>query len=385
MAAESPTAQASKGDAASVSAAVPSRERNFSMGLLVHLLLVVPWVAAPPALFGSLIAVGLPHGLMGVSATLGLGAAIIAASSNAQKVPLCLAVCGIGAAAPAPRHYRATMMALVVSFLTWMCKGGKKDSQPWPALREFVTKWAQDFYTRADLRGEVSSMQKDKSCFAFHPHGCLSAGFTINGCYNPAFHQKSGKITWLADYNLRYKNPFFKIVCEWLMAPGVSSVDSADKKTFQRYMAKGENVALIPGGFQDAVAFQFGKEVAVIKRRKGFIKYCLQYGYRVHPVYTFGESETYHTFTGLQSLRMRISEHNIPMVAFWGMLLLPFLPKPESKIITYVGPPLELPHVPNPASEDVDKWHGEYVKALTNLFNEKRAEAGYPDAELHIM
>merc|ERR1719401_2864053 len=122
-----------------------------------------------------------------------------------------------------------------------------------------------------------------------------------------------------------------------------------------RLMESGENIALLPGGFQDAVAFQYGKDCTVAKKRKGFIKYCLQYGYRVHPVYTFGESSTFHAFSGLRKLRMRVSEQNIPMIAFFGWSVLPFLPKPDTKLITYIGPAMELPHIREPDNHDVDK------------------------------
>ena len=39
---------------------------------------------------------------------------------------------------------------------------------------------------------------------------------------------------------------------------------------------------------------------------KPFLSLDLRFGYRAHPVYTFGECETYHTFTGLRKLRMKL-------------------------------------------------------------------------------
>ena len=57
-------------------------------------------------------------------------------------------------------------------------------------------------------------------------------------------------------------------------------------------MARGESVALTVGGFQEATLMVHGKDRGAIRAPMGFLKYCLQYGYRVHPVYTFGESWT---------------------------------------------------------------------------------------------
>lgn len=334
-------------------------------------------------LMGGLVTAGAPHGWRGVAGAIGLGAGLTATNSMMVRLPLCVAVCGLGAAAPAGHRASATVAAAFVSFLAWLCKGGKADWARRPALWDFLSTWSKDYYAQAELRGKLDDIRKNKSCFGFHPHGCLSAGFTINGCYNPEFTKAAGKVNWLCDYNLRYKNPFFRAMCDAVRRDD-HAIDAADKRTFQKLMANGENVSLIPGGFQDAVAFRHGKECTVLKRRKGFIKYCLQYGYRLHPVYTFGESETYHAFTGMRDLRMKISEQNIPMVMFFGWPLMPFLPRPESRIITYVGAGIDLPHIAEPSAADVDKWHAEYMKALTQLFNERRAEAGWPSAELEI-
>ncbi|CAE7491162.1 DGAT2 [Symbiodinium necroappetens] len=70
---------------------------------------------------------------------------------------------------------------------------------------------------------------------------------------------------------------------------------------------------------------------------------------------------------------------------FFGWPLLPFLPRPQSRIITYVGPGIDLPHIPSPSNEDVDHWHKVYMEGLQKLFDENKAEAGYPDAQLEIL
>jgi len=52
--------------------------------------------------------------------------------------------------------------------------------------------------------------------------------------------------------------------------------------------------------------------------------------------------------------------------------------------MTFVGKPVEIPHIESPSEEDVEKWHGRYLDALTSLFDEKKAEAGRPDATLEV-
>jgi len=361
-----------------------SEPRNFTNGLLAHMILVPSWVAAPFLLSTSCVAAGSPLGAIGVLTGLGIGGALCASSSMAQRAPMMIVLFGMGATADTPsRKAVALFGAGFASFLAWLCKGGKGPFAAQPQLRDWLCKWAPHYYDECELRGDLGSIRKDKTCFGFHPHGILCAGWTMNGTYNPEFWKAAGKINWLCDFNLRYKNPGFRWLCDATQSES-SCVDGADKKTMLRYMDKGESFALLPGGFQDAVAHYHGKDVTVLKKRKGFIKYCLQYGYRVHPVYTFGECETFWAFKGLRKLRMKISEQNIPMVAFFGWPVLPFLPRPDSKLLTYVGPPIDLPHLKEPSKEDVDKWHQAYVKGLTDLFNSKKAEAGFPNATLDV-
>ncbi|CAM9488198.1 unnamed protein product, partial [Heterosigma akashiwo] len=57
-------------------------------------------------------------------------------------------------------------------------------------------------------------------------------------------------------------------------------------------MEKGESFGIIPGGFEEATISKLGAQRVYLKKRKGFVKYALKYGYALVPVYTFGESDT---------------------------------------------------------------------------------------------
>lgn len=253
-----------------------------------------------------------------------------------------------------------------------------------PFMFDYVSRWARDYYSQTALRGALDDIRPGRSFFAFHPHGCLCAGFTINGTFNPEFMRRSGKIGWLCDPKLRHRNPAFRIMSE-MYETHERAIDACDSDTFKSYMERGDSVAFMPGGFFDAVVFEYKKNVVFLKERKGFVKYCLQYGYRLHPVYTFGECESYYTLPAMKDLRMKIAKYNVPMVAFFGWPLCPFLPRPESKLLTYVGEAIEMPILPNPAESEVDHWHTVYMNSLRRLFDLHKVEAGYADAELEIV
>ena len=55
-------------------------------------------------------------------------------------------------------------------------------------------------------------------------------------------------------------------------------------------MKKGKNVALVPGGFEEATLACKHENRLYIKKRKGFIKYALKHGTTLYPVFTFGEN-----------------------------------------------------------------------------------------------
>ncbi len=121
---------------------------------------------------------------------------------------------------------------------------------------------------------------------------------------------------------------------------------------------------------------------------QGFIKYALMHGYTVHPVFTFGEEETFRAFTPLRALRLRLNAWKLPAVLFFGtprLALLPFLPEPRAALRTVVGAPLALPQLAEPSKADVARWHGAYCDALRALFDKHKAAAGAPGATLEML
>ena len=118
-------------------------------------------------------------------------------------------------------------------------------------------------------------------------------------------------------------------------------------------------------------------------KRKGFVKYCLQFGYRLHPVYSFGEEKSFSTFTWFLNLRLKLNQFGIPGVLFWGDKWIPFFPRRDARIVTVIGDAIELPHIEEPSKEDVDKWHAIYVEELKKLFEKHKETLGIKE-ELEI-
>ncbi|RHY99950.1 hypothetical protein DYB35_008959 [Aphanomyces astaci] len=211
--------------------------------------------------------------------------------------------------------------------------------------------------------GVTPCAAKSKSLLSFHPHGVLVCGCAVR---------------WLAT-DLLFVLPVIAQIMYW------AGGGPANRSSFEMLAKEGTNIGLLPGGFEEASLFTYKKHRVFLKNRKGFIKLGLQYGYKVHPVYTFGEEDTFWTLPYFASLRLFLNQYKIPTVVFWGQWWCPFMPHPSAKLVTVVGPPLALPLTPSPTKEDVDKYHALYLDALQTLFDKFKAEyASTPDATLEI-
>jgi len=264
-----------------------------------------------------------------------------------------------------------------------MLNGIKRVCRYIPQVMDLQCRLYRRYHKSAELGGALDSVSPGKSFFACHPHGVLSVGWISNVVWNRRFHHTAGKCFYLIDKTLRNKGLLARVWCDAYEGPHGGFRDNT-RGTLQALMARGESVCMIPGAYQEATLFTYGRERVAISNRRGFVKYCLQYGYRLHPVYTFGEAETYYTVGGAEELRLWLNNWGIPTVAFWGLSWCPLLPRRGVELRTFVGPPLELPQLDAPTAEQVNEWHQKYILRLTELFDRHKAEAGKPDAVLEV-
>lgn len=173
--------------------------------------------------------------------------------------------------------------------------------------------------------------------------------------------------------------PLFSVICYWL-----GNVRDASPANVRRLMESGKNVGLLPGGFEDATLLANGRERIFLKNRKGFIKFALRYGYSVHPIYTFGETDTFLACTWFLRARLLLNRFKLPGVLAWGDTLCPCFPRRKARLLTVVGEAIDLPRIAEPTPVDIDKWHAVYVAALTALFEEHKAAAGFGGRSLEI-
>lgn len=299
--------------------------------------------------------------------------------TNMKPINQWLAVTGVMVSASlcaAENKERAFWSALILSAATFFGNVCTMPHVPW--LFDMQCRYYGGYHRKSELRGALDSVEKGRTMFVSHPHGILCIGYLTNVCFGQAFHEIAGRCHFLIDRNLRKAGLCAKMFLDGFEGPHGGFRDNT-RETFKDLIARGESLSVIPGGFQEATLFVSGRQRVVILERKGWLKYCLRGGYRVHPVFTFGETDTFRVNNVLEDFRLSMNQNDVPACIF-----LPWLHK-CSDMITYIGEPILLPLIEEPTEKDVDDWHSKYVEALKELFEKYKADAGYPDAQIELM
>ena len=110
--------------------------------------------------------------------------------------------------------------------------------------------------------GAEAPEPKSKTMLCVGPHGILAVGW----CYmNTCVEFIKADITWLIAPIL-LQLPLCRDFMHW----GNSA--ACTPPVFKKLMGKEENIALLPGGFQEATLYKRGKYRLYLNERKGFIK-----------------------------------------------------------------------------------------------------------------
>lgn len=249
---------------------------------------------------------------------------------------------------------------------------------PWEGLRKVFRRIRESpwFASHAVVgAGPAPLAPRSRKLLAVHPHGALSLG---------TLHLNA--TDWAARSGLAFVTSgvllSVPLVGDFLRAMACVSAEGGE---YRRLCERGTNLAIQPGGFDEAAAYVYGKHVAFIRRRKGFIAYALRHGYTVYPAYTFGEERTYSALRAFARARAWLAARRVPGILMlgWRCTIMPY----PVRLTTVIGDPLALPHVPSPTPDEVDRWHAAYVDALVATFDANKAQyaAEGRDAVLHVL
>jgi 2-acylglycerol O-acyltransferase 2 len=172
--------------------------------------------------------------------------------------------------------------------------------------------------------------------------------------------------------------------------------------------SRGCNLLVLPGGQQEQIRTECGREKVYVRNRKGFVGLALRHGVPVVPAYAFGASDYYATRAplgalglGLRRLVLRALGVALPPL-YWGRCGSACCPRPVRTTVVF-GRPLDLNRIAAPplpkdgGTEDchplvaeeedrrrVDAAHAAFVEALVELFEGNKVRLGYGDRTLHV-
>lgn len=251
---------------------------------------------------------------------------------------------------------------------------------------------------------------------AVHPHGVWSIGHLIvsTGCLGsdkiyPPWDRRG------LTAKIMFKIPILRELCLH------TNLVNASRESAERCLKAGLSLSVVPGGEREQLLSEPGKEVLILKKRKGFIRLALKYKIPVIPVYCFGENDLTENPKILFGLRSWIQRKfgialAIPFTWWWGGLIpVPITLYPTPPLTIAYGEPVYYDKIPQsprspstvsstgaaasasnaaasafnaaapPTSDDaVDAFHTAYIQALKKLFDEVKESAGFKDRELCI-
>ena len=149
-------------------------------------------------------------------------------------------------------------------------------------------------------------------------------------------------------------------------------------------MKQGISFRIYPGGFFEASRHKKDENCVYIKNRKGLIKYCLEYGYEIYPVYVFGECQTYYNYNDWIGTKYKdwMNNHQLPTIFAMGpyWYCSPLLPYSNTGIHIIYGGNTYYEKIENPTKEKIDSVHKWYMEEMNNLFERNKWRFGYDDS-----
>ncbi|CAK9200099.1 unnamed protein product [Sphagnum troendelagicum] len=242
-------------------------------------------------------------------------------------------------------------------------------------VAKFICKYAPKYFPITVVFEDEGHLNSD-GCYviAAEPHSVLPVGIIV-------LTPQSGflpltKIRALASTAV-FWTPIIRHIWTWLGLVPVS------RRHFSKLLEEGYSCILVPGGVQECLYMEPDREVVYLKNRFGFVKVAIQAGAAVVPCFCFGQTNTYRWWkpSGKWYNQMSRKLGFTPLV-FWGRFggPVPF----QKPMYFVVGKPIDVTKNPSPTNEEIAVLHGQYIRAVEELFEKHKAAAGFKDTSLYV-
>ncbi|CAK9030078.1 unnamed protein product [Durusdinium trenchii] len=163
-------------------------------------------------------------------------------------------------------------------------------------LREALGRYSNFVGVReVSIGGEGLACDRSrKYMIVWHPHGFITwVPFFIAGRY-ALDAQPCGEHWFPVVAPVLFRVPIFS---EMLIILGARRVD---KKVIDKMLARGDSIAIQPGGVKEQAQSSEKQEQAFFPARLGFVRMAIRHGVDLLPAYFFGENQLYKKVEGYQ-------------------------------------------------------------------------------------
>jgi 1-acyl-sn-glycerol-3-phosphate acyltransferase len=170
--------------------------------------------------------------------------------------------------------------------------------------------------------------------------------------------------------------PLLREFCLW---GGGREVSAA---SIRHALHSNRSIILVPGGQREMIHIRPVDEyVTYVTRHKGFIRLALECGVPLVPIVSIGEQYSLQNLYLPKIQRWTLKHLGVGFPVFpYGRWYLPIPNRCPLTVI--IGEPIQVPYIPHPTVEEVDKYHAEYYEQVRLLFDTYKSEAGFPNSEL---
>ena len=203
------------------------------------------------------------------------------------------------------------------------------------------------------------------------PHGVLPLAnilsiSAINNFCSVWFVGAAASVVWHTPF-LRY-----------MLLYGVVDVSG---KSIAKATAEGASVGVVPDGIAGIFRTNLGKEVVLLKRRKGLAKLALRTGRPLCPAYSIGNTQAFSAAFDSWGIMESVSRRaQAALFPYWGRFGLP-IPR-RCNVTILLGEPIVVQQVDDPTEAQVDAVHNELLSRMKRLFDAQKAMLGWQDKEL---
>ncbi|EFJ41256.1 hypothetical protein VOLCADRAFT_77655 [Volvox carteri f. nagariensis] len=241
---------------------------------------------------------------------------------------------------------------------------------------QFSVRRASAYFPARIICEDAEAFRSDTGyLFGFCPHSALPVALPTVFSTNSPLLPKAlrGRTHGLAS-SVCFQVPIVRQLYWWL------GVRPATRAVMRKLLSERRVAVVVPGGVQEVLRMQHGKEVAYLSSRTGFIRIAVQCGAPIVPVWAFGQTRAYSWIRPgppLVSswLVSRISRTFGAVPIFMYGAYGSSMPHRE-RITVVVGRPIPVQQMDAPPPEVVSELLRKFMNELQALYDKHKGQYG---------